>query len=212
MKQSSKSKPVSSSSSCVPLLHCLLACVGVCACVFGLYPATQPSYDSRLFIVYGVVYGSVHRTLFALCIAQIIYTCFTFPANTINRLLSHRVFVPLANVSYGSYLFNMVPIVAVYTQGPFPYTWTGHTKQMTYALLHIVLTYAFGIMLTVCIEYPFMNMERMFFNRTPGQLDNAQCCLPTAPLMRCNVSHNDTDTLCDGGSKETDSLHNASTK
>ena len=133
---------------------------GLVWCVYGVYPALHASFAGQLWSFYCVVYGAVHRAVFAACVAALIHTCHTQPTLLVNQLLRHRMFVPLANVSFGAYLVNMVPIVAVFSQGAFPWHWTGHGKQPLAVAVQLIIIFSIGAWLALAVEYPAMNVER----------------------------------------------------
>lgn len=69
-------------------------------------------------------------------VSLLILACQYQPDTILNRILSHPVFVPLANTSYGCYLFNMIPIVALYLWFGVPYVWkVGLEKNINTKLL-----------------------------------------------------------------------------
>lgn len=57
-----------------------------------------------------VLYGSVHRTLWALSWAYILLACATSHGSAVNRLLSWKPLVPFSRLSFQAYLYHSVLI------------------------------------------------------------------------------------------------------
>jgi peptidoglycan/LPS O-acetylase OafA/YrhL len=113
--------------------------------------------------VYHLFYGATNRTVFAIGIASLIYTCHTRPHLLINRLLSHRALVPLASLSYSVYLIHHVPIYFTYfVWGWHPPTFDG---TFSWALLlyggHLLTSYAFSLVAYLLVEQPAVGMEKV---------------------------------------------------
>ena len=125
--------------------------------LYGLYPSLQ----GWNWPIYHVVYGAVHRLIFALAIAWLIFACHTGIGGYVNTLLSHRYLIPLSSLCYGVYLFHMIPVVLTYLIGDFPIWWTNQLYVLVHCFVQLVLSYGFGFICAMIAELPALNIERL---------------------------------------------------
>lgn len=76
-----------------------VALVGILFGLYGLYPALQ-GWDSIAWRAYHLLYGALHRDIFSIGIAFLIYICHTGIGGPVNVFLSSNFFLPLANLSF----------------------------------------------------------------------------------------------------------------
>ncbi|VDD89281.1 unnamed protein product [Enterobius vermicularis] len=137
-----------------------LAFIGGFWSLFGLYPSLQ-GWD---WPVYHLVFGGLHRTVFALAISWLIYACHNGMGGIINTILSMKVLLPLSSLCYSVYLFHMIPVVFTYLLVPFPIIYTSKWPIFLHCLAQLVLSYFFGIMCAMISELPALNLERIVFS------------------------------------------------
>ena len=73
---------------------------------FGLY-GLWPSLQAWDWPVYHIIYGTIHRDVFAVGMAWLIYACHTGLGGPINVFLSAKALVPLSNLSYSVSLSSL---------------------------------------------------------------------------------------------------------
>ncbi|VDK50888.1 unnamed protein product [Anisakis simplex] len=127
--------------------------------IFGLYPSLQ-GWD---WPIYHLVYGAIHRTVFALSMAWLIYACHTGIGGVINTILSMKILLPFSSLSYSAYLIHLVLVVLVYLYVPFPMVYHSKIPLFGYCLLQLALSYLFGCVCAMLSELPALNLERIIF-------------------------------------------------
>uniref|UniRef100_A0A915AWV9 Acyltransferase 3 domain-containing protein n=2 Tax=Parascaris univalens TaxID=6257 RepID=A0A915AWV9_PARUN len=129
--------------------------------VYGLYPVLQ-GWD---WPVYYIIYGSFHRTLFALAIAWIVFACHRGYGGIVNRLLSFPIFIPLSALCYSVYLSHMPIVFATFLQLPFPYKYVGKIPLLMHCVVRLFLAYILGLQCSLLSELPAINVERILLAR-----------------------------------------------
>uniref|UniRef100_F1KZY2 Nose resistant to fluoxetine protein 6 n=1 Tax=Ascaris suum TaxID=6253 RepID=F1KZY2_ASCSU len=129
----------------------------ILASLYGLYPAMEgwPWYW------YHVVYGGIHRTVWAAGIAVLIYMCHTAQGGFVNTLLSARVFLPLSSLCYSVYLIHLVMVFAVFLWVPSPITYTGKLPILMLCLGQLALSFFSALPITMLTEFPALNIEKI---------------------------------------------------
>ncbi|KAK5978862.1 Nose resistant to fluoxetine protein 6 [Trichostrongylus colubriformis] len=142
--------------------------------LFGLYPSLQgwnwPNYH--------IVYGTIHRDVFAISMAWLIYACHTGIGGFINRILSANYLVPLSNLCFSVYLFHMIPVVFTYLLMPFPIIYDSHWPLLLHCAAQLLISYFFATICTLVAEYPAHNIEAILL--TPHQNKTTLKPLPTS--------------------------------
>uniref|UniRef100_A0A9J2P0Z0 Acyltransferase 3 domain-containing protein n=2 Tax=Ascaris TaxID=6251 RepID=A0A9J2P0Z0_ASCLU len=127
--------------------------------IFGLYPALQ----GWNWPLYHLVYGAIHRTVFALAIAWLIYACHTGIGGVVNSILSMKPLLPLSSLCYSVYLVHMVLVVFTYLLVPFPMVYHNKLPIFGHCLAQLALSYVFGTFCAMLSELPALNLERILF-------------------------------------------------
>ncbi|PAV87480.1 hypothetical protein WR25_18616 [Diploscapter pachys] len=133
-------------------------------CTLGALYGLYPSLHGWNWPIYHLVYGTIHRDVFAVGISFIIYACHTGIGGFVNRLLSHYVLLPLSNLCFTAYLFHMIPVVFTYLLVPFPIWFDSQIPIFIHCVVQLLLTYVFAIICTLSVEYPALNIERMLLH------------------------------------------------
>ncbi|KHN76878.1 Nose resistant to fluoxetine protein 6 [Toxocara canis] len=132
----------------------ILGLVALC----GLYPAVQ----GWNWPIYNVIYGSIHRILWSLSIAWIIYACHYGFGGIINSFLSCSIFMLLSPLSYSAFLMHMVPVFGFYLNFSFPIIYSGTTQIIVFCAIQIILTLLCALIVVLIFEIPSLNIERIF--------------------------------------------------
>ena len=157
----------SSSSPCLRKCIVLASIVLLAWSVAGVYP-NHFSSNFTLLYTYGLVYGAIHRTTFAVGIALIIRLLYAKQATSRwQSLLTCKSIVLMANLSYGAYLMQMVPIVWFLTESNFPHHFHGIYEHATVALIVGSTSYIIGFFyITASVEMPAIALERLFIKNS----------------------------------------------
>ncbi|CAD6196949.1 unnamed protein product [Caenorhabditis auriculariae] len=157
-----------------------LCWVGGIACIFaGLY-GLYPSLQGWNWPIYHIVYGAIHRDVFAVGIAWVIYACHTGAGGFINTFLSSNWFLPLSNLSFSAYLFHMIPVVLTYMLVPFPIYFNWQLPLFVHCFVQLLITYVMAIICTMVAEYPSLNIERLLLAHPRGNTATMLKPVPTS--------------------------------
>ncbi|GMT14351.1 hypothetical protein PFISCL1PPCAC_5648, partial [Pristionchus fissidentatus] len=128
--------------------------------IFGVHPSLQ-GWD---WPVYHIVYGTIHRDVFALALAWLVYACHTGIGGPVNAILSWKHLLPLSNLCYSVYLIHLIPVVLTYLVTSFPIWYT--TKWMIFAhcFVQLVISYFLALLCLLIAEYPALNIERLLLH------------------------------------------------
>lgn len=120
--------------------------------------------------IYHLLYGATFRTAFSIVVAWLIYVCQTEKDLLLNRLLSHRVFVPLSTLSYAVYLFHFVAILLTYMWGLHPARYIGVLPILPVCMVQLAMSYAYALLSYLLFERPAQKLA-MSFPSYFGQID-----------------------------------------
>uniref|UniRef100_A0A0N5AHJ5 Acyl_transf_3 domain-containing protein n=1 Tax=Syphacia muris TaxID=451379 RepID=A0A0N5AHJ5_9BILA len=129
--------------------------------IFGLYPSLQ----GWNMPIYHLIFGALHRTVFALAISWLIYACHSGMGGIVNTILSLKFLLPLSSLCYSVYLFHMVMVVFTYLLVPFPIIYTSKWPIFLHCFVQLLLSYVLGISCSMLSELPALNLERIVFGR-----------------------------------------------
>ncbi|XP_077532621.1 nose resistant to fluoxetine protein 6-like [Haemaphysalis longicornis] len=136
----------------------------VAACLYGVFGAFKWQKGAPPTGADVVLYNGLHRTLFAMGVAWVLYACATGHADIVNKFLAWEAFVPLGRLTFSVYLVHFFVLV----------TFPGMTRERVYIahwflvrgfLGNAVLSYLFGWAFYLACEKPFANLERSCFKR-----------------------------------------------
>jgi peptidoglycan/LPS O-acetylase OafA/YrhL len=83
-----------------------LTAITISTILFAIHPWNKGSEPHPLI---SMIYGSLHRTLWSLCLAFIIFVCVNGSGGLVNSILSWSPLIPLSRLTYSVYLIH--PIV-----------------------------------------------------------------------------------------------------
>ena len=131
--------------------------------IAGVYP-NHFNNPSTFVYVYGLFYGAAHHSTFAVAIALAIALLYNEQTNSrCLTILTCKPIVLMANVSYGAYLMQMVPVVWFLTWSTFPQHFHGVFKHTIVALVVGSMSYFVGFFyVTVPVEMPTIALQRLF--------------------------------------------------
>ncbi|KHN83367.1 Nose resistant to fluoxetine protein 6 [Toxocara canis] len=148
--------------------------------LYGFYPVMQ-GWNWRW---YYVIYGGVHRTVWACAVAVLIYMCHTDQGGFLNAILSARVFLPLSTLCYSVYLIHLVMVFAVFLLVPFPITYTGKLPILIFCLAQLALSFFSALFITMLSEFPVLNIEKVLLQWSSERAQNN--ALKAYPLILNN--------------------------
>ena len=125
--------------------------------VFGLYPDAQGTYP--LDKINHIVYQTLSRLTWSICLSYIIYACITKNGGIVNKILSARIWVPLSRLSYSAFLVHTMVIIYFYATQEHLFHIQDSTMIYFY-LSNVVFSYTFGYLVSVLFEIPLINLEK----------------------------------------------------
>ncbi|XP_071491871.1 O-acyltransferase like protein-like [Diadema antillarum] len=142
-----------------------LMLVGWCVALATLYSvvygqAWVPSDEVSQPVA--VFYLTVHRMAWGIGVAWIIFACQTGYGGPIAVLLEWRFWIPMARLTYCTYLIHSTPMFTKILSDQVPFHMTVLTISYWYTG-NLVISYASGLVLSLLIEGPAMGLEKVFF-------------------------------------------------
>ncbi|XP_067045054.1 nose resistant to fluoxetine protein 6-like [Acropora muricata] len=142
-------------------------CVAVALAVTTLY---GPEKDDRLlkrhpFTHTGdVIYGTFGRFAWSLATAWVIFACHHGLGGFVNKILSARFWIPLSRLTYCTYLVHIIAINTL--SGSFKTMITYNDIHMAFIFAGVlVMAYAAAFIVSVCVEFPIMELENLIFTK-----------------------------------------------
>ncbi|XP_071947853.1 nose resistant to fluoxetine protein 6-like [Antedon mediterranea] len=145
----------------VALLGWLVATVIGLSVVYGLYGTL---HGNELNKGATVMYITFCRFAWAVALGWVSFACITGYGGPVNTLLSWPVWIPLSRINYCAYLLH--PIIMMVFQYSLPTLIYFSDFLLIYFFLgNIVLSYSAAFIFSVCVEAPFMALEKLIFQR-----------------------------------------------
>ncbi|XP_071944609.1 O-acyltransferase like protein-like [Antedon mediterranea] len=150
----------------LPMIFALLGwCAAIAtgmAVIYGLWGTFK--YEKQLNQGVAVFYTTVSRFAWSAAVGWVAFACSTGYGGYVNTLLSWKLWGPLGRMSYGAYLVHpdivMTNIYIMKTS--FHYT----IPNLSYFFMSmVVLSYAYGFLMSLLVEGPFMGMEKVIFGK-----------------------------------------------
>eukprot|EP01137_Pigoraptor_chileana_P009745 Opistho-2@58440 len=127
--------------------------------------AFYPYFHGHSFTMAGkIAYNMFARLSWSIGLAWVTWVCATGNAPVINKLLSLPPFVVLAKITYTAYLLHPIILNIFYYSSRTPFYYSDLT-QVYYFLGNIVLAYCSAFVLTLLVEFPFGNLEKLILSR-----------------------------------------------
>lgn len=129
------------------------------ALVYSPYTAMNKEWTFTVNIIYGLFF----RAMWALAVAWLIFACHNGLGGLIDKILSWRVFIPLSRLTYGVYLWHNLVIQVLLKSSRSTFVVTDITFTIYYVAVTI-FSFMVSYIISVCIEYPVFNLEKVLFN------------------------------------------------
>ena len=111
----------------------------------------------------GALYAGLHRTLWAVCIAWIIFGCTSGNGGPINTFLSWKLFVTMGKLSFTIYLMHFLVIWVryAYIRQPLPFS---HYTMFCEFIVNLVISTAVSVVAHLAVEAPFLALYRIYLS------------------------------------------------
>ncbi|KAH9525823.1 Nose resistant to fluoxetine protein 6 [Bulinus truncatus] len=126
------------------------------------------------------IYESVKSPVWAICVAWVVFACFSNSGGFINSFLSWQAWIPLSKLTFGAYLVHL--IIMIY--------FNNNAKVLNYFSYHYVterfisifaLSYGLSLIFSLLIETPVRNLIKPSANHKKGKQTNADSKGQEAP-------------------------------
>ncbi|KAK3088500.1 hypothetical protein FSP39_019900 [Pinctada imbricata] len=139
----------------------IVSTVVACLVLYGLRDAFN---GHPLSVKMSVFYLTVHRTVWGACICWVVFACATGNGGFINTLLSWEAFIPLARLTYCTYLVH--PILMEFYTGTLRHPFDLTEISITFLFLaYLVSSMALAFILSLAFESPMMALEKVVFGK-----------------------------------------------
>jgi peptidoglycan/LPS O-acetylase OafA/YrhL len=150
----------------IPKMVVLLGWILSTTCALGLIFGPKDWFNptNKIGRWEGVFYASFHRHLWAISIGWIILACVMGSGGIVNKILSWKPFMPLGRLSFCTYLASL-EIQMMYSSRVKQSLIYDPFTQTNIFFSHLTLSLFVGFVLTILLESPFMQLEKLAFGR-----------------------------------------------
>ncbi|XP_063728872.1 nose resistant to fluoxetine protein 6-like [Symsagittifera roscoffensis] len=125
--------------------------------LYGLYGVAQGHFPSKFM---SAVYNAFGRVGWSISVSWLIWACMYGYAGFINSFLSMRLWIPLARVTYMTYLIHVLVIQYIYLTADSTFNYTPITYAVQFCS-NIVLAFGFGFIAVLMLESPIVGIEKI---------------------------------------------------
>lgn len=141
---------------------CLAVAMGM-SVVYGLYHYHRHP-DSVMPKAAALFYLSCARTAWSLALAWLVTACATGYGGWVNHILSWKLWAPLGRLTYGAYLVHPMVIFGLYLNFVAPLQFSD--LMFVYIFVsNVVLSYGIAYLVSMAIEAPMMQLEKIILNK-----------------------------------------------
>ena len=111
-----------------------------------------------------ILYGSLHRTLWAVFVGWVVYACATGNGGAANRILSCKLFIPLSRLSYMGYLMHFLVLWMryAYLRTTLPFS---HYTLFCEFLVNVTMSTFVAAVAYLVIEAPIANLYKLLLDK-----------------------------------------------
>ncbi|RMX37080.1 hypothetical protein pdam_00020043 [Pocillopora damicornis] len=132
--------------------------------LYGEYKALRKDHPEPFSRAENITYGTFSRFAWSLALAWVIFACQNGFGGLVNKILSARFWIPLSRLTYCAYLVHIIAIVALY--GSFETVQAYSDVHISISFVGVVgISYAAAFVVSVCVEFPMMQLEKLIFDR-----------------------------------------------
>ncbi|KAJ7323148.1 hypothetical protein OS493_032152 [Desmophyllum pertusum] len=130
--------------------------------LYGQYKVTREHNPQPFSRAENVIYGTFSRFAWSLALAWVIFACHRGLGGLVNKILSARFWIPLSRLTYCAYLVH--PIVIFTLFGSFETVRAYSDVHISFCFVGVVvISYAAAFIVSVCVEFPMMQLEKLIF-------------------------------------------------
>eukprot|EP00117_Sycon_ciliatum_P045788 scpid27098/ scgid32871/ Nose resistant to fluoxetine protein 6 len=144
------------------LLGWAVALVLLLAPVYGLYGTYRR--EDQLSSLATIFYYTFSRLSWALGVGWLVLACFAGYGGYINSFFSHGIWLPLSRLTFAAYLTHPIMLYLLFLGLEVPVYYT-NVSMVAYYLAALVGSYTAAFVLSVCVEIPFVELEKLLVSR-----------------------------------------------
>ncbi|XP_068672762.1 nose resistant to fluoxetine protein 6-like isoform X1 [Montipora foliosa] len=111
-----------------------------------------------------LVYGTFGRFAWSLATAWVIFACHYGLGGLVDKILSAPFWIPLSRLTYCTYLVHVITLNTL--SGSFETMVIYNDIHMAFIFAGVLtISYAAAFIVSVCVEFPVMQLENLFFKR-----------------------------------------------
>ncbi|XP_047496228.1 nose resistant to fluoxetine protein 6-like [Penaeus chinensis] len=135
--------------------------------LFGGWSYNKPFTAMKYDPVTQVLYGSLHRAVWAAALAWVVFTCHYGYGGLVNDFLSYPLWQPLSRITYAMYLTAICVqlVVAASARTPFYFS---HVNKIIETCSTVFFTILVAVPLSLSVEAPVLRLEALLLRR-PGR-------------------------------------------
>lgn len=135
--------------------------------LYGEYKVLRKDNPKPFSRAENITYGTFSRFAWSLALAWVVFACQNGFGGLVNKILSARFWIPLSRLTYCAYLVHILAIVALY--GSFETVQAYSDVHISISFVGVIgISYAAAFLVSVCVEFPMMQLEKLIFNRGRG--------------------------------------------
>jgi peptidoglycan/LPS O-acetylase OafA/YrhL len=116
------------------------------------------TYETAFFV-------ATERIMFAVSLSCVMLPCLLGFFPLLSEFLGSKIWAPLARMSYCVYLMHMIIIATTFLGMQSTFYWSS-ANLITEFIAFVVFSYVAGFCLSMLVEVPFMNLEKVLFARS----------------------------------------------
>ncbi|CAH3118340.1 unnamed protein product [Pocillopora meandrina] len=130
--------------------------------LYGQYKVTRKDNPVPFSRAENIIYGTFSRFAWSLALAWVIFACHNGLGGLVNKFLSARFWIPLGRLTYCAYLVHPIIIFALFQS--FETVRAYSDVHMAFFYVGVLgISYAVAFIVSVCVEYPMMQLEKFIF-------------------------------------------------
>ncbi|CAF0977704.1 unnamed protein product [Brachionus calyciflorus] len=130
-------------------------------CIFALYQDFKIFPDSYYTQMQHIIYQTFSRLIWALSVGYFIYACETKNGGIISNILSWKLFIPLARLSYSAFLVHFTYLFYFLSTQNRLFN-LQELKMVYYFIGNFIGSYVLGTLLCIFVEMPFNGLQTIF--------------------------------------------------
>ncbi|KAL3857066.1 hypothetical protein ACJMK2_011762 [Sinanodonta woodiana] len=140
----------------------IVAISSALAVIYGPYQYNRDNVNMPVSV--SMLYTSVSRTVWAVCLAWLVIACVSGKGGPVNQILSWKIWAPLGRLTFAAYLVHPVTIYIFYLNLRLPIHFTDLT-MIYYYMANLITAYTVAFVISMMVEAPMLQLEKLILGR-----------------------------------------------